>query len=231
MNIEEIKNEYDLVKKSGDNIAEILKFKKNLLSNNSDEVRNFHYELLREHKNKKLYQHIRAAFIKRTNIEEFLIERLNSEKDDNMQADILHILGRIRSAHAVKIAHDFLKHENEYHREVASYVLGWVGNKDDIKLLNYQMLNEKSPWLRITAASAHRQIASRMPEYKMELIRSLKQGFELEQNDEVVPWIIIMIETILITRLGIREDKDDPYIWHGDLEKAKIKTKQLLETI
>jgi len=231
MNIEEIANEYNRVNSCGDNISEILKFKKLLLSDDSPEIIDYHYELLRRHENKKLYQHVRVAFINRHNIEEFILSKLKTEKDEEMQADILHILGRIKSIHAVDVAHDFLKHNNEHHREVACYVLGWVGNDADISLLNYHMLNESAPLLRITAASAHRQIASRIPDIKMEIIRSLKQGFEHEQDDEVIPWIVIMIETILVKRLGIREDKDDPYIWHGDLNKAKQKTKEFLSKL
>ena len=231
MNIEKMKKEYDYVNKSGDKISEILKFKKSLLSYNSHDAYNFHYELLRNRANRKLYQHIRAALIKRPNIEEFLLGKLKTEKDAEIQADILHVLGRVGSPHASDMAREFLGYENESLNEVASYVLGWVGNENDLRLLNDQMLNGKTPLLRITAASAHRQMASRMPEIKMEIIRSLKQGFEHEKDDEVIPWIIIMIETILVKRLGIREDKNDPNTWHGNLDKAKQKTKQFLSNL
>lgn len=231
MSIEQLRMEYDRVKQCGDNIVEILQFKKLLLSENSLEVLELHYELIREHENSKLYQHLRAGLEKRANIEEFLLQKLNTEKDEKMQGDILHILGVIDSVHAIDIAYDFIKHENEYHKEVATYVLGWVGKKEDIDLLNYHMINEKSALLRKTAASAHRQLAYRMPEAKKEIIQSLKQGFENEKDDEVIPWIIIMIETILIKKLGIREDKEDPYTWHGNLEKAKEKTEKFLSTL
>lgn len=231
MNIEEYEKEYKRVNECGDNIAEILKFKKILLSDNSPDICNYHYGLLRRRDNMKLYLHIRAAFMDRPNIEEFLLKKLQVENDDRLQADILQILGTIRSSHAVRIARDFINHRNEYHREVASFVLGWVGNKDDIQLLNKHMLNENTTLLRITAASAHRQIAWRIPDIKMNIVYSLKQGFENECSDEVLPWIIIMIETIMVKNLGIREDKQQPDIWHGDLEKAKKKTAQYLATL
>jgi hypothetical protein len=231
MNVEELKKEYKRVNDIGDNISEILKLKKMLLSTNEPDILEFHYELLRQRTNIKLYLHVRAAFMDRPAIEGFLIDKSKIEKDEEMQADILQILGTIKSLQAAIMAREYLNHENEYHREVASFVLGWVGNKNDIQILNQHMLNEKSALLRITAASAHRQIAFRMPELKMDIIASLKQGFENEKDDEVIPWIIIMIETILIKRLGIREDKDDPHIWHGDLEKAKKRTAQFLATL
>jgi hypothetical protein len=87
---------------------------------------------------------------------------------------------------------------------------------------------EKNSKLRITAASAHRQIHFRLPELKDKLLGSLKQGFEKETDDEVIPWIIVMIESIALKRLGLREDKQDSDIIHGDLEKAKQKTAKFL---
>ncbi|MCP3898400.1 MAG: HEAT repeat domain-containing protein [Desulfobacteraceae bacterium] len=223
--------QYDRVAQCGDNIAEILKFKKMLLSDNSTEAVDFHYKLLGLNKNKKFYQHIRVAFTKRPDIESFLLKKIEIEEDEKMQGDILHLLGRIGSVQAAQIAQEFLSYKNEYHREVALYVLGWMASREEIALLNYHMLNETSPLLRKTAASAHRQVAHRLPEKKMILIESLKQGFENEQDIEVQPWIIIMIQTILDKRLGIREDKDDPYVWHGDLNKAIQKTDRYLSTL
>jgi len=40
-----------------------------------------------------------------------------------------------------------------------------------------------------------------------------------------------MLGTIAVKNLGLREDKDEPDVLHGDLDKAKIKTNKLLETI
>ena len=56
---------------------------------------------------------------------------------------------------------------------------------------------------------------------KAAVVASLKKGFEHEEDDAVIPWIIIMLETILVKKLGLREDKEDPTRWHGDLQKAK----------
>lgn len=231
-----LEKEYEIAKE-GQHLSESEQVKRNmnfikiLLSDNSPNIVNYHYELLRRREYKDLFYDIRAALKKRPNIGEFLLIKLKTENDERMQADILQLLGGVKSPHAAKLARDYINHKNEYHREVASFVLGWVGNKDDIQILNEHMLNEKTPLLRITAASAHRQIAWRMPELKMDIIKSLKQGFEHEKDNEVIPWIIIMIETIMVKRLGIREDKHQPDEWHGDLEKAKKKTSQYLESL
>jgi len=127
---------------------------------------------MRNKKYKLLYQTVRAEFYKRSNAEKFVLEKLITESDPDMQANILQILGHLRSQHALNLSCDFLKHDNVRHREVALFVLGWVGGKEDITLLREHMLHEENPHLRITAASAHRQIGWRLPELKNELLGS-----------------------------------------------------------
>lgn len=236
MDINELEREYKIASEGAtlsedEQVRRNMKFIKMLLSENSPEFVTYHYTLLKRREYKDLYYDIRAAMKKRPQIEMFLMGKYNTETDPVTLGDILHLLGRIRSPHAEPMARDFLTHENKYQREVAIYVIGWVGLEDDIALLLDHMLNEKDPHLRITAASAHRQIAWHHTELKDAVLRSLKIGFEKEQDDEVLSWIIVMIGTVAVKKLGLREDKDDPYILHGDLEKAKKKTAEFLATL
>ena len=83
------------------------------------------------------------------------------------------------------LARQFFNNDIDYQREVALYVLGWAGDESDISILGKHLLDEASSRLRITAASAHRQIHFRLPELKDKLLASLKQGFEKETDDEV----------------------------------------------
>jgi hypothetical protein len=233
MNIREIQKKYEFAKEGEDlpeeeQIERSMDFVEILMSYNSPEIINFHYELLRNRDYKSLYYDIRAAFDERPGAEAFLINKLSNEKDPEMLADILQILGGLKSSYAGPMAREFVNHNNERHREVALFVLGWAGNESDIAILNEHLLNEVTPHLRSTAASAHRQIHFRLPELKNKLLASLKQGFEKETDDEVIQWIIVMIESIALKRLGLREDKQDPDIIHGDLEKAKLKTAKFL---
>jgi len=231
MNVAELENMYRHCEEIGDDFTEHSKFIKLLLSENTREMTDYHYELLRRRKVPILYHRIRAAFRKRKDAESYLIDKLPQEHDPTMQADILQILGGLRSSHAAPLAREFVKHNDERHREVGLFVLGWVGDKGDIDILRTHMLTETAPLLRITAASAHRQIASRHPELKCDILRSLKSGFEKETNDEVLSWIIVMIGTIAIKNLGLREDKEDPHILHGDVQKAKKKAAAFLSTL
>jgi len=233
MDINKLKSEYQYAKEAeflseGEQIRRNMGFVKILLSDDSSEIINYHYDLLKQRDYKDLYYDIRAAFEKRPEAEKFLITKLSTEKDPIALGDILHLLGIIRSLYAASLAREFGKSNNDFQREVALYVLGWVGDQADIEILNMHLLNEKSSRLRRTAASAHRQIFWRLPKLDLQLLSSLKQGFEKEEDDEVMTRIIIMIESIAVKKLGLREDKQDPYIIHGDVQKAKVKTAKFL---
>jgi hypothetical protein len=233
MSIDKIKKEYEYAKEGeylseGEQVRRNMLFIKLLMADNSPDVVTYHYNLLKERDYKDLYYDIRAAFEERDGAEEFLINKISTEVDPITLGDILHLLGILKSSKATHFAREIVNCENNYQREVALYVLGWLGNESDITILNEHLLSEQSSRLRITAASAHRQIYFRLPELKDKLLTSLKQGFEKETDDEVITWIIIMIESIALKRFGLREDREDPYIVHGDLQKAKIKAAKYL---
>ncbi len=236
MNIDLLKKEYEFAF-NGINLSEEeqvkrnMKFIKLLLSNNDPEVVDYHYNLLKYREYKDLYYDIRASIKKRPQIENYLFNKIDIETDPVTQGDILHLLGGLRSVHAASMARSYVSHENDYHREVALYVIGWVGIEDDIKILHKHMLEEQNPHLRITAASAHRQIAWRLSDSKDAILKSLKVGFENEKDDGVLSWIIIMIGSVSDKKLGLIEDRDDPYVLKGDLYKAKKKTEDFLKTI
>lgn len=208
-----------------------LSFIKKLLSDNDPRIIDFHYNLLSKREYKELYYVVRAAFLERPEAENYLLKKLKIESDPITLADILHLLGIIESFHAAPLARKFVNDDHDYQREVALYVLGWVGNESDITILNHHLLNEEFPHLRITAASAHRQLYYRLPDLKNQLLLSLRKGFEREKDDEVTAWIVIMIESITLKRLGLREDKEDPHLIHGDIQKAKVKTSKFLSEL
>lgn len=231
MDINIIEQEYDIADKIGNDFATHSRFVKLLLSDNSPDILNCHYGLLKRRHNKHLYLRLRAAFKSRPDAENFLLDKIKTETDPDMLADILHLLGGIKSVHAAQLARQFINSEYKYQREVALYVLGWVGVEGDIALLREHLQKEEDPHLRITAASAHRQIAWHYKELKDAVLKSLKVGFEHEKDDEVLSWIIVMLGTVAVKNLGLREDKEDPYILRGDFEKAKKKAAAFLVTI
>lgn len=236
MDISHLEEEYNIAKEGeflseGEQVKRKMNFVKKLMSDNSLEVVNYHYSLLKKREYKYLYYSVRAAFENRPNADEFLIQKLSVETDPITQADILHIIGQLKSNQAAPLAREYVEHSDKYHREVALYVIGWVGAEDDILILQKHMLEEQDPHLRITAASAHRQIAWRLNDLNDAILKSLKVGFENEKDDGVLSWIIIMIGSVSNKKLGLIEDRDDPYVLKGDFHKAKKKTADFLKTI
>ncbi len=180
---------------------------------------------------KMVHQQVRYQFHQRKDPEVFLVKKMDSEINEFLQCDILQILGNLRSTHALNMARLFLGSNNDLKRETALFVLGWTGGEQEISLLAKHMMEELLPHLRITAASAHRQIAWRCPELKQTVIESLAKGFLHEVDDRVVKWIIVMMGTVSVKNLGLREDKQDPNVLHGDLEKAKVKARKFVESL
>lgn len=174
---------------------------------------------------------MRVTLSKRPSAEPVLLDRLRSEKGADVQTEALQVLGTMQSKHAAPAARKFLNSENVRQRETSLFVLGWVGEMEDIALLKRVMRTEANPDLRITAASALRQIAWHRPETKQAVLSALKEGFEQEKSEAVLPWIIVMIGTVAVKNLGLREDKENPDVIRGDLEKAKKKTAAFLKTL
>jgi HEAT repeat protein len=189
------------------------------------------YDLFSATKDAYLRADLGALLSKRPSMEGFLVERLGSERDPDMQARVLQTLGSMHSKHAAPAARDFLTHKEQRHRDTGLFVLGWVGEKGDVSLLKQHMLNEEVPDLRTTAASALRQMAWHDPKTKEAVLQALKEGFEHEKDEKVLPWIIVMIGMVAVKNLGLREDKENPDVLHGDLEKAKKKTAAFLKTL
>jgi len=204
---------------------------KQLLASNELDVLNFQYECLRDMRSYTAYTTCRAAFGKRKNIEHFLLQKLSIESDTHVRADIVHILGIIRSNKALGIAKEYLVSDNEYMREVCLYVIGWTGSFDEIDLLLQHLLTETTEKLKTTAGSAMRQIAWKDKETKEYILKALKIAFETEQNRNVLSRIIELMGSVAVKNLGMREAKDDPYILLGDLDKAIIKTKKFVQTL
>ncbi len=189
------------------------------------------FDLLRTTEEPFLRGILRSLLAQRRGAESFLAESARSEKDPEMQAEALQALGGIRSPLAAPLARQAVACRDERCREVALWVLGWVGDADDIPVVEERMLAEGNPRLRIGAASALRQLAWSRPESKPAALLSLKRAFEHEKSDEVLRWIIVMIGTVAVKNLGLREDEEHTDLLHGDLERAKKRAAEFVKTL
>ncbi len=206
-------------------------FIKLLLSANDESSIAYHYEKLRAHENRDLYLRLRAAFVKRGEAgARYLVERIADETDPAMRADLLHLLGRLRDPAGLLLARKSLSSADSDVRHRACYVLGWMGEPNDVSLLAVPLLRDADPYVRRTAATAHSQFHERLPETKDQLIDNLKKALATETDDSVIGWIIVTIQYILKKRFGLREDIEEAELV-GDLESAKRKCRLALERL
>lgn len=212
-------------------ITALFQFEKILLSGDSPELIDLHWGLMRMTPAGRVRLSLRRAFVNRSNVEEYLLRKLEYEADSNNIADIIHILGRKRSLSGLEVARKYIKHGSPAVQEVCLYVLGWMGEQPDILELERKLLSGVEEQIRTTAGSALRQMVWRHPEFKAQAIAALKQAFYTENVPKVRARVVELIGSIAVKNLGIRESRENPNILLGDLEKAFKKTNQYLKTL
>ena len=231
MNIEQLRKDFEKMKEPDKVWQDHHDFCKELLADDTPEAVNFHYELLRDRSNWELYQRIRSAFKNRgKEAEVYLTNILKTEKEPEMCADILHLLGLLRSRATRSIAREFITSDQPSMRHVACYVLGWVGHSSDIPLIEERLLYDSSTIIRSHAATALRQLTRRLPKAKDRSIQALKRALLQESNESAQCSIIISLQTIMRKKLGLRENINEAEIV-GDVGDARKRAMKVLEMV
>jgi HEAT repeat protein len=198
-------------------------FTKALKASDHPDVVTFHYELLRDRSNRDLYLRVRAAFDERGKVVgDFLAEKARVEKDPEMCADILHLLGLVEHPAALTMARDSLASSDPELRRRASYVIGWLGQSQDIPRIGEILLHDPVPAVRATAATAHYQFYEHAKRSRDSLLKNLHAALPIEKDREAAGSIILAAQYILGRRFGIKWDRDEDQL-RGDVEEARAK--------
>ncbi|QOW59965.1 HEAT repeat domain-containing protein [Treponema pedis] len=224
--IEQLKKEYEIIR-GLDAIAQItatFSFKKKLLESNDINILDFHLNLLKTKENTDLYYRMRACFSDRPKekIETFLLDRLDKEQNNVLKADIIQILGHIKSAKILPYVREHIKSKDGNIRERCIIVLGWMGNKDDLPILNERLQNDTDDELRGEAATAMRQIWFAKRATAEDILPYLCHAVVKETAEETLSSIIIVIQDLLQRKFGLQERINEGIIT-GDPVKAKEK--------
>lgn len=224
--IELLKKDYEAIVDL-DNVSQISAtdgFIEKLLKDNCIEMLDYHFSLLQEKGLRNLYNRLRAAFSKRPKdvIEQYLLKRLNSvNKEDNI-SDIIHLLGNIKSVEALTFAKRYITSYSLEIRYKSIIVIGWLGNADDIAILNERLLHDPDDLLRGYAATAMRQIWYKDGSTKEKILPYLYEAIKSEESLVTLPLIIIVIQDLMKMKFGLQEKINDGIIT-GDVLKAKNK--------
>ncbi|MGF7108290.1 HEAT repeat domain-containing protein [Treponema pedis] len=230
--IEQLKKEYEIIR-GLDEIAQItatFSLKKKLLESNDINILDFHLNLLKTKENTDLYYRMRACFSDRPKekIEVFLLDRLDKEQDNVLKADIIQILGHIKSAKILPYVREHIKSKDGNIRERCIIVLGWMGNKDDLPILNERLQNDTDDELRGEAATAMRQIWFAKRATAEDILPYLYRAVVKEAAEETLSSIIIVIQDLLQRKFGLQERINEGIIT-GDPVKAKEKVIKALK--
>ena len=199
------------------------RFVKALLAKVDPETVAFHFDLLRERGNRDLNLRLRAAFIKRGEPgARFLVARIDDEADPVMRGELLHLLGRLRHPAALPLARQALDNDDPDLRHRGCYVLGWIGEATDVRLLGERLRTDPSPMVRGTAATAHSQLHDHLPDAGTMLLENLVGALVLESEEGVAGWIVVTVQIISGKRFGLKEDLREGAL-RGDIPAARGK--------
>lgn len=206
MTLHDIKANYDDVRRS-DFVGDYLAFKLKLMSEDAPDIVEFHYNLLGDQSNFRLYQILRAAFVERgQSVEPFLLEKLHTEHRPELKLDVIQLLGTLGSIEVLPIVQKLLNSGNEDERYRSCIVLGWIGGNDDLDRISKMLLNDSSAQLRGYAATALRQIWHRLPALKSKILKVLILALAQEMDELAISLIVVSLQTILGKYFGIREN-------------------------
>lgn len=172
----------------------------------------YHYELL---KDKSLDKDFRRSLSGRFNehgeeAEDFLISKLNNNEDADFQADIIFLLGKLNKKHKSKIldyARKFSESENDYKRDRAIIVLGWIGTIDDTEIFKNHLLNDTNPNCRAWSASSYMQMwfKNESNNIKLKAFDAYLKALNSESDYFVVATILSAIRVMGKTKLSISQ--------------------------
>jgi HEAT repeats len=231
MATDELQRLYDRARSANPNFDERQELVAALLAREDREAIEYHYGLIRDRSDRRLYLDVRTSFKKRGKAAEaFSLEAYPREPSTSMRADILLLLGGLRSSGVRRLALDALSAEDEELRHKAVIVLGWVGTVKDMKtVLRDRLLHDPSPLVRGDTASAYRQIWYRMPRVKETAERDFAEALAAEDDEYAVSILVISLQTIARRRFGLKETDGDIEIV-GDVEEAKARAQRYLSS-
>lgn len=203
---------------------QILQISEWLLSSNDEEVLAYHFSLLKCNIDATFYHHLFEDFEKRplSVIEPFLLKKIYDECDVFLKGVAIQLLGSVGSNKILPYLRAHIDSEDDTIRDCCIIVLGWVGDKNDLLLLNERLQNDTNAELRGNAATAMREIWFAERALAEDILPYLYQALLNETAEETLLSIIIVIQDLLQRKFGLQERSNEGSIT-GDPLKAKVK--------
>ncbi len=219
--LDTLNERYLNAKDSGD-LSMQLDFIDDLLSDNNEEIISYHYSLLYDKSDTQIFQYLRGDFKKRGDAgKDFLLQKIRTEKNFDLKSEALFILGTMKCAEAKPTAIQFLYEDKYDYQYKGIIVLGWLGGKEEVSLLENTLKNNENSELRGYAASALPQIWHNNSRLKKMILKVYYEILENEVDDDVNRTIISCTQDMLRKKFGIKESQHGEI--SGDVSVAKPK--------
>ena len=153
--------------------------------------------------------------------EELLLSKLDGDQDKDFQAEIIYMLGQVAKKHIPKTldyARKLAEHQDDYTRDRAIIVLGWIGTTEDTDILRRHLLSDSHAKCRAWSASSYMQIwlKNKDEQLKQAAFEAYKTALPNEKDYFVLASILVSIQEIGATKLGISKQA------LNDLDREKI---------
>ena len=229
--VNKIIEEINLTKSDFVPFKKTLQIESLLLSSNSVEILNYHYSLLKIKEDAVLYMRIRSSFEERPKeiIEPFLLNKLDEEKDISLKADVIQLLGSIKSTKILPFIYKNITSPIRDIRYRCIIVLGWIGNSKELPLLNERLVNDPDEELREFGATAMRQIWFNHKKTSEEITKYINKTIRNENSEKALIGMIITLQDLHRKKFGIKESQEGDI--SGDAIAAKAKAIKYLDTI
>lgn len=230
--IDKLKKEIEEYKKDASLRDHIFDIKDILLSSESNEMMEFHYELSKDESIQIGLRNMIFSFFTseitnkrdKSKTFDFFLKKYREEKDSSQKAEILKSLGKLKNPMTKDLVMENINSSNYTLRYASIIVLGWIGTSKDIKILNERMVNDVDGKLRGFSATAMRQIWYNFPKTKDTIANDIYQAALNEKNNDAIICMIITIQDLYKKKFGIKESR------YGDVSGDVISAKEKMMT-
>lgn len=195
----------------------------------------FHYELLKSEKLSEEFKRLLSSRFNEhgENAEILLISKLDKNEDVNFHGKIIFLLGKIKGKYKTKtleFARKLTESENDFTRENALIVLGWLGTISDTKILEDHLLKDTNKKCRAWSASSFMQLWFKIGSETLKRMsfEAYSKALPNENDYFVVSVILSSIREIGKTKLGISQTALDE-LNIEKIEMSKTKAIRFLE--
>ena len=218
--------------KQTENYAEKVQFVRELKKSPFVE---YHYSLLKNKDNidNLFWLNLRDKFdAHKEHGELFLLSKLDNNEDVDFHSEIIFLLGLIRGNYkhkTLEYARKLTKSTDDYTRDRAIIVLGWLGTTQDTEILEEHLLNDKNSKCRAWGASSFMQMwfKSNSEDLKLKSFKSFQKALTTETDYFVLAVIIGAIRETGQKKFDISQKALDN-LETEKIDIAKIKVQSFL---